>query len=471
MFKRSLAQVVWFMLIDALLVIASFFVAYYLRFNVFIDVMPGHVPTLWQYFRMVVFVAIIWVAILKMSGLYDKKHFSLLDEAALIIWSLFLGGFIFVGLLYIYQEFWFSRQVLGFAAIISAVMIVLFRFVYTEIESRLHRRGIGIKRIIIIGAGEIGQALAHKVSANQDLGYQVAGFLDDDAEHAGKTYYGFPVLGGTEKVSAIINQERIDEIIIADAKLPSAKILDIITGAESKPIEFKIVPGILEIMASRVDTDEIGGIPLVSISMVQWHGFKAIIKRAFDLVVAGAVITILSPVLLITAMLIKFDSRGPIVFSQPRVGRNGQLFNAYKFRSMVPDAENKLREIEHLSDTEGHIFKMKNDPRVTRIGRFIRRFSIDELPQLFNVIKGEMSLVGPRPPLPREVNKYNSWEKKRLRIAPGLTGLWQVSGRSQLPFSDMVRLDIYYIENWSLWLDFKIIFKTIPVVFFGSGAY
>ncbi|MFH1826373.1 MAG: sugar transferase [bacterium] len=236
-------------------------------------------------------------------------------------------------------------------------------------------------------------------------------------------------------------------------------------------MEFKIVPGILELIASRLDVDELGGVPLLTVTEIQLKGLKALVKRLSDIVFSLVGIIIISPVYLLFIILIKVTSKGPIFFVQERIGLDEKVFPMFKFRSMVANAEEILPQLANQSEAEGHLFKIKDDPRMTPLGKFMRHWSIDELPQLFNVLLGQMSLVGPRPPLPREVTKYSSWHKKRLRVRPGITGSWQVSGRSLLPFEDMVRLDIYYIENWSLWLDIKILLRTVPVVLFGSGAY
>ena len=222
---------------------------------------------------------------------------------------------------------------------------------------------------------------------------------------------------------------------------------------------------------SHMEIDEFGGIPMIGIREAGISGLGRVVKRGIDVTIAIVGLVLTAPLMGLLALVIKMESPGPILFAQERVGKNGRLFTLYKFRSMVADAEDKKEILRPLNEADGPLFKIKNDPRTTRLGRWMRRFSIDELPQLYNVLTGDMSLVGPRPPLPAEVEQYLEWQKRRLEVAPGLTGLSQVSGRSELTFDETALLDIYYIENWSPALDTKIMLQTIPRVLFGSGAY
>jgi exopolysaccharide biosynthesis polyprenyl glycosylphosphotransferase len=317
----------------------------------------------------------------------------------------------------------------------------------------------------------MGQMLAFKIVNDPTLGYRAVGFLDDDPAKAGKSFHGVSMLGDTTRIKDFVFRHKIEKVIIASTHFNAEKILDIITECERYGVEFKLVPGILELIASRVDADELGGIPLLTVSEIKLQGFNAVLKRGTDILLSATGILLLSPVLAVFALLVKLTSQGPILFKQKRVGIDAREFQMFKFRSMVQEAESLFPQLAPLSEVDGLLFKMKDDPRMTPLGKFMRRFSIDELPQLFNVLFGHMSLVGPRPPLPREVEKYSAWHMKRLRVRPGITGMWQVSGRSLLPFEEMVRLDIYYIENWSLWLDLKLLIMTVPVVCMGSGAY
>ncbi|MGB3903421.1 MAG: exopolysaccharide biosynthesis polyprenyl glycosylphosphotransferase, partial [Anaerolineae bacterium] len=220
-----------------------------------------------------------------------------------------------------------------------------------------------------------------------------------------------------------------------------------------------------------VDTDEINGIPLIGMKEPTLKGWRIALKRFTDIAISSAALLILAPLLFLIGVLIKLDSPGSVFFKQTRLGRGGKPFTCYKFRSMTEEAEKELPKLTSLDETTGPIFKIKDDPRRTRLGSILRRFSLDELPQLINVFRGDMSLVGPRPPLPSEVEQYEDWHHDRLNIPSGITGLWQVMGRSDLSFDEMVMLDLFYAENWALWLDFKIMLRTIPTVLFGRGAY
>jgi len=457
---------------DVFLINLAFFLSYHLRFKYMLFFAPVNIPIFGTYLRVLIFVTIVWLAVFKLIGLYEGKKFTaLVDEIALLLWGISLSSLALLGLLFLYREFWFSRLVIMNAWWMAFLFLAAMRVIAFTAGRFLRSRGVGIKNTLVIGAGEMGQTLALKMIHDKGLGYRVVGFLDDDPVKIGKHYHDILVMGKVAIAGDVIKNNKVEEVLIASSKIPAEKVLDIITECERFGVEFKIVPGILELIASRVDADELAGIPLLTVSEIRLKGLNAVIKRTTDIVLSGAGLVLILPVLLFFAALVKLTSPGPVFIGQKRIGLDENPFYMFKFRSMIKDADKLFPKLEPLSEVDGHLFKMKDDPRITPLGKFMRRSSIDELPQLLNVFFGQMSLVGPRPPLPREVVKYNAWHKKRLRVRPGITGPWQVSGRSHLPFEDMVRLDIYYIENWSLWMDFKILLRTIPVVLTGSGAY
>jgi exopolysaccharide biosynthesis polyprenyl glycosylphosphotransferase len=309
------------------------------------------------------------------------------------------------------------------------------------------------------------------IVARPELGYQIAGFVDDNPEK-GQTDIGrFKALGSIDNLVRLIEEESVDEVIITLPWMYHRKIMGIVRECARWQVNARIVPDLFQMSLSQVDVDDLGGVPLIGVREVGFGRGALLIRRGIDIVGAIVVLVLGAPLLALIALAIRLDSPGPILFRQTRVGAGRKLFQICKFRSMHKGAEAEVERLRALNEADGPIFKIQDDPRLTRVGRLLRHTSLDELPQLWNVLRGEMGLVGPRPPLPAEVSRYMEWHKKRLEVRPGMTGLWQVSGRSLLSFDEMVLLDIYYIENWSLWLDFKILLRTIPQVLFGDGAY
>jgi exopolysaccharide biosynthesis polyprenyl glycosylphosphotransferase len=281
-----------------------------------------------------------------------------------------------------------------------------------------------------------------------------------------------PRLGTTDRVGELVKRHRVDEVIIAPEGRWESTTSEVVARCREHVVEFRLVPNLVQFSQDRASLGEIAGIPLIGISDASIRGWNALIKRIADIIVSATVLIFAAIPMLLIAFVIRRDSPGPVLFRQIRVGKDGKPFTMLKFRCMVEDAE-LLREalVEASGAADARLFKMRDDPRLTRVGRGLRRMSLDELPQFINVLRGDMSLVGPRPSLAEEVMGYEDWHLQRLLVKPGLTGLWQINGRSTLTFDEMVRLDLYYAENWSVWLDMKIWLRTIPAVLEGRGAW
>lgn len=362
-----------------------------------------------------------------------------------------------------------SRALFIYFWLMAAVAVGAVRLLHRVLLVTLRRRGIGVKRVLVVGGSNaLGRRIMHSIATERSQAARVVGFVD--LKHS-SDFGRFRFLGTVDDIARVVREHGVSEIVIA---LPAAsheerqKVMD---HCQQERVSFHIVPDLYQMRLHRVDVDAVNGIPLIAVSDPRIRGWNLLVKRALDVAISVVALTLLSPLLALIAVAIKLDSPGPVLFRQTRIGRNGVPFTLYKYRSMRKGAEEQLRQLLHMNEVAGPIFKIRDDPRMTRVGKILRRTSLDELPQLINVLKGEMSLVGPRPPLPHEVERYEDWHRRRLEVSPGMTGLWQVSGRSEIPFDEMVMLDIYYIENWSLGLDLSILLRTIPAVFSGGGAF
>jgi exopolysaccharide biosynthesis polyprenyl glycosylphosphotransferase len=361
-----------------------------------------------------------------------------------------------------------SRLTFILAWLLSFTFVIAGRALVQLVATLLHRRGIGVERVLVVGGNNLGRIIMQSLATRAHLGYQVVGFVDDD--RAGD-FGRFRHLGGLDDVERLADEQRVDQVIVALPAASHAAILRIVDHCRAGRVSFKLVPDLYEMSLSRVDVDTVSGIPLIGLKDVSIVGWNAVTKRAIDIGVSGLALILLSPLLATIALLIRLESPGPIIYRHTRIGRNRQPFTMFKFRSMRQGADGQRAALVVETDGDRRLFKDRADPRRTRVGAFIRRWSLDELPQFWNVLIGDMSVVGPRPQIPPEVNNYEEWHYKRLAVSPGLTGLWQVSGRSELTFDEMVIYDIYYIENWSLGLDFRILLRTFPAVLQGRGAF
>jgi exopolysaccharide biosynthesis polyprenyl glycosylphosphotransferase len=325
--------------------------------------------------------------------------------------------------------------------------------------------------MLLVGAGDVGRMVMRTVAARPDFGYNLIGFLDDNPAKGTTDIGSFKALGAVDNLNQILATNKVDTVIICLPWQSHRMIQRLLRTCDSFDVRAQVVPDLFQLTKKQVHVEELNGIPLVSTRNISIRGWNLFFKRAFDLILGGAISLLALPFMLLIALAIKLDSSGPALYVQTRVGKNGKLFRCYKFRSMVEGADELREDIIDLNEASGPLFKMRNDPRRTRVGRKIRHYSLDELPQLINVLRGEMSLVGPRPNRPEEVEQYQEWHKRRLTVSPGITGLWQVSGRSDLTFDEMVLLDIYYVENWNIVLDVSIMLRSLPAILRARGAY
>jgi exopolysaccharide biosynthesis polyprenyl glycosylphosphotransferase len=412
------------------------------------------------------------VAVFFNRGLYVRQRsMARLDELYLVMKSLIISAFLMMAISVLFPQLPYTRAIIVSNFILSLILIDLWRITLRKVVGFLAERGVGLMRAVVYGAGKSGRILSNQIKLHPEFGYSVVGFIDDDPGKAGQIYEDVEVLGPFRKLPDIIVSRDVDEVLVAIPSATHRHLLNVVFELRERRIPFMVIADLFELVTRRVSVMQIGSIPLLRLWRSPLEGWQGYIKRAIDIAGALGGIIVFLPFWVLIIVLIKLDSRGPIFYRQERLGKDGRPFRIFKFRSMVIGADEMLPELAEFNEMDGPIFKIKKDPRITRVGRLLRKFSIDEFPQLINVLKGDMSLVGPRPPIPEEVKKYERWQTKRLTVPQGVTGLWQVSGRNLLTFDEMVRLDIYYIENWSLWLDLKILLKTIPVVVLMRGAY
>jgi exopolysaccharide biosynthesis polyprenyl glycosylphosphotransferase len=461
--------------VDAVLVNIAIGLAWYIRYELLLTVPLGEGFYPQPYTAYVPFAmgfTFLVVAVLRVEGMYlVARGRTFVDEVYALINGTTTATLLIMAVTFFIRPLVYSRAVYVYAALLIVVLLAAVRAVERLFRPRLRKKGIGVNRLLIVGAGEVGRALLRTIVAQPDLAYEVVGFVDDHYERGHTDIGRFKALGSTENLPQLLTDLAVDEVIVTLPWRARPKIIAIMELCRRMGLEAKVVPDLFQLSLSRVAIDAIGGVPLIRVRETTIGTWNSVLKRLMDLVGSLLLLIPAGPIMLVLAVLIRLDSEGPIIFAQKRIGRGGRPFVTFKFRSMHVGAEEKQSELNGLNEATGPIFKIRKDPRHTRVGRWMRRMSLDELPQLFNVLRGEMSLVGPRPPMLCEVEHYQEWHKQRMEVSPGVTGLWQVSGRSDLTFDEMCMLDIYYIENWSPWLDLWILLKTVPTVLLARGAY
>jgi len=482
--------------VDLVLSSASFVVAFYWREGAspFAGA-PGAAVWSEAFAPYAVLLPFILVLRLLLLGYYDlyriRGEFSFVEDAARVFRAIAIGSLLIVATAFMYRggvafrTFSYSRGVFVFDFIFALVAIGGLRMTVRGAQVLVRRRGLNLIPTLVVGRGREAALCINEMRARPELGYRVIGVVDNNPRLSSmpETFEDVPVIGDLKGLPDAIRASDANEVIITDPSVPGEALFEVVmqTGRR-RGIEFRIAPSLFNCLPSKTEVDQIGALPVITLFRSPLSQVARVVKRTTDLIIAVLAIVLLSPIWLIIALLIKLDSPGPVFYKQERVGMDGRIFLFYKFRTMRTAADDRAhREYQrryiaglpdtNLGDPERPVYKLHADPRITRVGRVLRRASLDELPQLFNVLRGDMSVVGPRPPIPYEVEAYELWHRKRLDMKPGMTGLWQVSGRNRLPFDEMVRLDLYYIENWSPWLDLKIVLQTLPVMLRGDDAY
>ena len=463
---------------DALLGLAAFILAYALRFHSGLIPITRGLPPLRQYLNVLPFVVVVVPLGFFLQGLYRlRRGRSRVDDFfAVFVGSILAVVFGVIGTLYVQSyvasdaartvgAYQVSQLVWALFLTINVGLTYASRELMREILERRWRAGIGLKRILIAGSGDLGRLVADKILEHRELGYQIVGFVDDRAagDHLG--YRGLPLLGTIDEAAEITARESVDHLYVALPPEQHVRMLELLEMTSREIVDVKVVPDLLQVIALRARLEDLDGVPVININDVPLQGFNAVVKRAIDIAISAASLIVLTVPLALVAALVKLTSRGPVFYRQERMGLDGKSFSIVKFRSMFDDAERQT----------GPVWAVRGDPRVTPLGRLMRHSNIDELPQLWNVLTGEMSIVGPRPERPHFVEQFRHKIPQymlRHKVKAGLTGWAQVNGwRGNTPLEKRIEYDLYYIENWSVRLDLKIIWLTVLRGFFHKHAY
>ena len=406
-------------------------------------------------------------------GLFDSDQiFKGSGYYLRIFKSISINLLIIVLLGYLIQTYAFSRIWIFLLYILGLIFLYLSRYCIEILTQKLIINLNLSSKTIIIGIGENGKRIEDTLKKNLTTTYNIIGYIEKEEKILEDVNYSknFIILGYVDNLREILLKHGVNKVIISSSTYKYFEILNILENLKGLDVLVLMSPGLFEFSVRRMRTRDIGGIPLFQISDVGFFGINLFYKNLMDYLLVCILFIFFIPLYLVFGLLIKLDSKGPIFFKQKRYTKNFKEFNIYKFRTMFLDAEERLEELKKFNQTDGLLFKMKDDPRITKIGRFLRKTSLDEIPQIINIMRGELSFVGPRP-IPAKINEFEDWQKKRFNVKQGMTGLWQVSGRSNLSFEEMIRLDLYYIQNWSIMMDIKILIKTISSVFLRKGAY
>ncbi len=472
--ERARFVAYWVWTADLVLTAAAFLLAWWVRSHVGHRLLPSLFPTelypLSRYLGLLPLVLAIWTALLVTREAYtSRRTVALYREVWQVLQVVALGTLILAASGWLLRLEFVSRPFLFLFAGLDVLFLVAGKLAVRLLARQVRRRGYNYRTLLLVGINPRAEEVAQIIQAHPHWGLKVLGFVAPNGSHP-ETAGGLPVLGTADDLPRILQEQVVDEVIFVLSRRQLEEFEESFLLCAELGIRARVALSFPH-MKARVLLDDLEGIPLLTFTNSPLAPFPMFVKQLVDLLVATIGLALAALPMLAMALAIKLGSRGPVLFRQERCGLNGRRFTLYKFRTMYEDAERRRAEVAHLNEVHGPAFKARRDPRVTTVGRVLRRLSLDELPQLINVLKGDMSLVGPRPPLPDEVAQYERWQRRRLSMKPGLTGLWQVSGRAGLDdFNRWIALDLAYIDQWSLWLDVKILLKTVPAVLSTQGA-
>ena len=401
-------------------------------------------------------VILVWISIFFLMAVYDgRRNYFVVDELTNVSIGTLLAGVSLAGILYLsYRDV--SRLLFIVFTIQTYIAVVSWRLI-ARLTFRLnHEKQTNLRHVLIAGAGPVGNQLATQINQYPYLGLTVLGFLDDDPA---KNNDGTPLIGTLKDARRIVDKQHIEDVVIALPRRAHDQVNQLVAELHDRPVKVWVIPDYFHLALHKATVEEFAGLPMLDLRAPALNDYQRMAKRAFDLLIGTVIAILVSPILLIIGIAIKIDFPGPALYKSRRVGENGHLFWMYKFRSMTKNADNFLKDVIQINSQGNLIHKTPHDPRITRIGKFIRRTSLDELPQLINVLKGEMSLIGPRPELPALVENYEPWQHKRFAVPQGITGWWQINGRSDKPMHLHTEDDLYYVQNYSLLLDLTILLK------------
>ena len=444
--------------------------AFWIRYS--IHPVPYLSDLFYRYTSILYFALPLWYILFRLNGKYESHRTNTTPKVTwIIVKSVGEGIALLILISYFMKVTAFSRSFILLFGLINILLLVLVQALLKQFLYRVRSRGFNFRMVLIVGTGRRARFVADKIASHREWGLKIFGFLTPNPEEIGQSVDGGIIIGKLDDLKQILSAHPIDEVHVALSLLDLDTITSILEICEEQGLRTRVMMDLYAPVLSKIHLEDFHGTPMLTFTASPMETWEMMLKEVLDRAGSFVLLLLFLPLFLLFALLIKIDSRGPVFFVQERVGLYKRRFRMYKFRTMVDNAEGMKPALREKNDLAGPAFKMKNDPRCTRTGKLLRKISLDELPQLINVLKGEMSFIGPRPPVPEEVVQYKTWQYRRLSMKPGISGLWQVSRRNDLDFKEWMELDLQYIDNWSLKLDFIIFLKTFPAVLFGRGAF